>query len=155
MSIEIREANKSDLVKMSKLWSQLAEMHQEIMEEYTLADNARQEWVKFMEDSIDNNLVSFIAEERGEIIGFVSVSLRKRAPIFKFKKIGAIMDLIIKEERREEGIGTSLVLQAESWIRERGFDLAVLTVAPENKGAIKFWENLGYKTYLHKKLKRL
>ncbi len=156
MSIDIREAEERDLLNMSVLWSDLAEMHQEIMKEYTLADNARQEWIKFMEESMEkNNIISFVAEEKGEIIGFISVSLRRRARIFKLKNIGAIMDLTVKKERRHEGIGRSLVLRAESWIRERGFDLAVLTVAPENEGAMKFWNKMGYKTYLHKKLKKL
>ncbi len=156
MTFEIREADEDDLEKMSKLWYELALMHQDMMIEYALVHDAKYEWVKFMEESMKNNsIISFLAEEKGEVLGFVSISLRRRGPIFKLRNIGAIMDLIVREDMRNRGIGTSLVLKAESWIRKKGFHMAVLTVAPENQGAIEFWDKLGYKTYLHKKLKKL
>ena len=156
MTVEIRYAQEKDLLRMSKLWLDLAEMHEDLMEDYDLTENAQDEWINLMEEAMANNhVISFLAEEEGKLLGFISVSLRKRAPIFRLKNVGAIMDVVVEEGSRGKGVGTSLVLRTESWIRERGFELAVLTVAPENTGAMKFWDRLGYNTYLHKKVKKL
>ncbi|MGM0509846.1 MAG: N-acetyltransferase family protein [Thermoplasmatota archaeon] len=153
--MNIRQAKMEDIDDLAELWYDLATMHEDIMEGYELSEDPKSAWTEMMEDFIENpNWRTFIAEDDG-IVGFVTVGLRKRADFFRRQKMGMIMDLFVKEDRRGEGIGTALVSASESWIKEKGFEVAVLTVAPENQGAVDFWKEHGYRTYLYKQRKEL
>ena len=152
MSIEIREAEKEDIDKIVNLWYDLAVMHEELMEGYDLSKDAKVHWKEFVESGLKRNgMCSFVAEDKGELIGFLNVVIRERLDIFKETKIGMILDVFIKSERRGEGIGTLLTDRAEEWIRGRGVQVAVITVSPKNEGGVRFWDDRGYKTYLLKK----
>lgn len=156
MTINIREAKVKDLTALSFLWYELAQMHDEMMKGYDIVDNPRKKWVELMKKNMEEGYFkTFIAEEDEGVLGFVSVSLRRRAPIFKVRDIGTIMDVIVRKDRRNEGIGSELVDRAEKWIKEKGIDMAVLTVAPENYKGVRFWDKRGYETYLLKKMKDL
>ncbi len=156
MVIRIKLAQKDDLDEITVLWYELATMHEKIMEGYDLSENARDEWKELMEKSLKRkDMITLIAWERGKILGFASVMLRNRAPFFKQKDMGVIMDVFVKKERRGEGIGGKLVKRAESWIKNKGIDLAIITVAPENQGAVEFWGEQGYSTYLLRQRKEL
>lgn len=156
MSVEIRKAEKKDIDRISVLWYELAKMHEELMEGYELSEKPIKAWKKVMKKNFEkNNMETFIAVDDGEIIGFTNAVLKKRAPFFKIKEMGMIMDVFVKRKRRGEGVGSRLVQEAEDWIRDKDFKVAVMTVAPENKGAVKFWKENGYSTYLLKQRKDL
>lgn len=156
MTIKIRAAKKYDLEDITDLWYELATMHEDIMNGYDLSPNPKAEWMDIMRDSFDDdNFITFVAEENGEIIAFVSSILRRRASFFKVKNMGIIMDIFVRGDRRGEGIGTSLVEAAEDWIRRKGVRLAIVTVAPENNDANDFWNGHGYNTYLLRRRKEL
>lgn len=156
MSIEIRTMKKSDIRELSEMWYELASWHENIMEGYELSDSPKKGWREFMKKGLSKeNMITFVAEDGNEIVGFVSVVLRRRPPFFKQRDVGLILDLFVKEKRRREGIGSKLIEHTEDWIKDNGVSLAVLTVAPVNHIAVDFWEKNGYDTYLEKKRKEL
>ncbi len=156
MGVRIKIACKEDLDEITTLWYELAVMHEEMMEGYDLNDDPCEEWRNLMEKSLKrDDMTTFAAWEQGQILGFASVMLRNRAPFFKEKEMGVIMDVFIRDDRRGEGIGSKLVTMAERWIKNKGIDLAIVTVAPENQGAVRFWSKHGYDTYLLRQRKEL
>jgi GNAT superfamily N-acetyltransferase len=56
-----------------------------------------------------------------------------------------IVDLRIRRDKRNQGIGKEFMRQMEGICRELGYNRIYLGVAPEDKkGAVKFYEALGY-----------
>ncbi|MFW5927774.1 MAG: GNAT family N-acetyltransferase [Thermoplasmatota archaeon] len=156
MTVSIRKAEKDDIPKLADLWYKLASMHEKIMVGYDLSEDPKKAWIDFILNNFDKkSMITFIAEEGESIVGFVTVIIRNRPKIFKEPKVGMILDLIVDEDKRNRGIGSSLVDKSERWIRSKGVSVGVLTVAPENKNAVSFWEDKGYDTYLLKKRKEL
>ncbi len=156
MSLKIREAKRDDLDEIENMWYNLASDHQDMMRGYELSEDCRKNWRDFVEKGLDRkNMCTFIALDHGEIVGFLNVVIRERLEIFKDKYMGMILDVFVKERKRGEGVGTALTERAETWIKEKGVTVAVLTVSPENDRAVEFWEQSGYETYLLKKRKKL
>ncbi|MBS3817348.1 MAG: GNAT family N-acetyltransferase [Candidatus Thermoplasmatota archaeon] len=152
MSIEVRKAEEKDLDEVVEMWYDLATDHEKMMEGYDLSENARENWKDFVEKGLERNgMCTFVAEDEEELLGFLNVIIRERLAIFKETEIGMILDVFVKEERRDEGVGSKLTERAERWIDEKGVNVAVITVSPENEGGVKFWDDRGYETYLLKK----
>lgn len=156
MSLDIRKAKKDDLEEIVKMWYNLASTHQDMMRGYELAEDCREKWKKFVEEGLDREgMCTFVAEKENKLVGFLNVVIRERMGIFEDTYIGMILDVFVKEEKRGEGVGGQLTNKAERWIKKKGVNVAVLTVSPENERAVRFWEDIGYETYLLKKRKKL
>ncbi|MFP4000930.1 MAG: N-acetyltransferase family protein [Candidatus Natronoplasma sp.] len=156
MSVGIRKAAKEDLDEIVEMWYRLASKHQEMMRGYELSDDCRDNWRNFVEKGLDREgMCTFVAGKNGDLVGFLNVVIRERLGIFEERHVGMILDVFVKEGKRDEGVGTDLTKRAEEWIKEKGVNIAVLTVSPENEKAVEFWEDSGYRTYLLKKRKEL
>ena len=57
---------------------------------------------------------------------------------------GWINHLAVAQDRRSKGLGTRLVREVEDRLRARGYEKVNLHVVPENVGAVRFYEGLGY-----------
>jgi ribosomal protein S18 acetylase RimI-like enzyme len=53
----------------------------------------------------------------------------------------------VRPAYRNRGIGTRLILEAESVLRERGYERVVIAAAEENHSARRLYERLGYSFY--------
>lgn len=156
MSIEVRELENKDIGQVVDMWYELATMHEEAMNGYDLAEDPKDAWAEFIRNSREKkNMVTLIAEENDDVLGFVNVVIKKRAPFFAERRAGNILDLFVKEEERRKGVGTMLVKRAENWIKGQGVKLANMTVATVNEGAKGFWDGMGYEAYLEKRRKEL
>ncbi len=156
MTLNIRKAKEDDLDEIVNMWYSLASTHQDMMRGYELAEDCREKWRRFVKDGLKKaGMCTFVAEKQRKIVGFLNVVIRERMSIFEDTHVGMILDVFVKEERRGEGVGTQLTNRAEKWIKEKGVNIAVLTVSPENERAEKFWEEAGYETYLLKKRKKI
>lgn len=156
MNLKVRTIREEDVEELSEFWYDLASMHEDIMEGYDLAEEPKVKWREFVKKGMERDgMVTFVAEEDDEIVGFVNVVMRKRASFFEYKEMGMILDLYVKKEKRRQGIGKKLVDISESWIRSKGVEIAVLTVAPVNEDAVGFWDDMRYDTYLQKRRKEL
>lgn len=65
--------------------------------------------------------------------------LRRRLP-----GVPLIMNLWVREDRRNRGIGTALTTAAEEWLRERRYPRVALAVVPENTDATRLYLRLDY-----------
>ncbi len=58
---------------------------------------------------------------------------------------GYIAGVFVRDHLRRSGIGKSLVIAAEDWLRARGIQTCDLQVLITNQLALEFWEDLGYR----------
>jgi len=83
-----------------------------------------------------------VAEDRGKILGYAIGEMRNRVPA---KRVGEFVSLAVKPEFRKKGIGRELTNFLINLFEKEGVKNISLNVRAENKIAISFYKNLGFK----------
>lgn len=119
----IREMTEQDIFEVLKI------------EEESFSDP----WTENMFSSLTSSKIykSFVAEENGQILGYVSVI----ATFYVFE----IMNLAVKKDYRNLGIGKSLMEKALLTANEYKADKALLEVRKSNFKAQSLYVKLGFK----------
>jgi GNAT superfamily N-acetyltransferase len=90
-------------------------------------------------------VVIFVAEQQGEVVGYVYAGLE---PI-SWKELrdacGFIHDVVVDERARRGGTATALIEAAVVWLRERGAPRVMLWTAEKNAGAQQLFARLGFR----------
>ena len=86
------------------------------------------------------NAAVYVAEERGHIVGRLSVA-RDQHPASRHV---ADLGLMVAAEHRRRGIGTALLEAAVEWARQAGVRKLELHVFPWNTGAIALYDRFGF-----------
>ncbi len=81
--------------------------------------------------------MTLVAEENGEIAGFLVASLEKN-------KLVHIITIDVRAESRSSGIGQALMREAETRYKEQQALGIALEVAVDNSTAVRFYTKLGY-----------
>ena len=93
----------------------------------------------------DNDVVIYVAELDGEVIGYVYAGLE---PI-SWKELrdacGFIHDVVVDERGRRTGMATALIEKAVEWLRAQGAPRAMLWTADKNAGAQELFAKLGFR----------
>lgn len=132
---------------VEELWLPLAE-EMELVSTYNkldrdigLLETAR----RYKEGEIaDGNLQMFVAEDAGELIGFVSVKIEDSTPIFDRGQEAHVEELYVKESYRRQGVASKLLERAEDYSREEGVDMIQLSVDTGNRSAAQFYSTHGF-----------
>lgn len=85
-----------------------------------------------------------VAEDGDEIIGFVHV--RTVTDYYTQAPIGHVSDIVVADKAEGRGVGRALLEAAQSWARGKGYRMMQLFVLPENAGARKLYERMGYRS---------
>lgn len=116
----------------------------ELMED--LSHSASKEQMQIRLEKISSNPMycTFVAELEGKIVGMVG--LRQLYSYEGDNPVVQISALVTKAEYRGLGIGKKLIKQAETWTKENGANVIVLTSGnrPEREEAHNFYKHLGY-----------
>jgi ribosomal protein S18 acetylase RimI-like enzyme len=83
------------------------------------------------------------ATDTNEIVGFVMFgpeSDHYRQDVSR----GIVRNVVVRPDRRNEGIGAALLAAAESALRESGFEAVGLSVLADNEAARRFYRRAGY-----------
>jgi aminoglycoside 6'-N-acetyltransferase I len=102
LTMEIRKATRQDKSKWVALRTQL----------WPRADpeQHRGEVDKLLEDS---NWAIFLAEHKGQVVGFIECSIRDKAPACETDRIGYIEGWYVAPAFRKKGVGRRLVQRGE------------------------------------------
>jgi len=65
-------------------------------------------------------MVAFVAEQDGQLVGFVEVSIRPYAEGCRTDRVGYLEGWFVEAHVRRRGIGRQLFAAAEEWARSRG-----------------------------------
>ncbi|MEN3330740.1 MAG: [ribosomal protein S18]-alanine N-acetyltransferase [Blastocatellia bacterium] len=80
---------------------------------------------------------TLVAEEDGEIVGFVTASAEPR-------NVGHIITIDVVPHRQRQQIGSRLLAEIESWLWTKGAEAIYLETAIDDTGARGFYERHGY-----------
>ena len=141
METSIRPAHEAD----RDLLLRMAERLQEGVAAWRDPEKVRRAVVGWVSDSLadlaDPNSAAFVAEQRGEVMGFVCVSERAH---FTGQVDTYIGELVVAKDAEGSGLGRALVDAAEDWGRARGRTRVVVDTGAANAPARRFYAALGY-----------
>ena len=82
---------------------------------------------------------TFIAEEKGKVIGFINSTTDK------YSKIGLIFNISVAPEMQGHGVGKKLLLASLKYFRKKKMKFAKLDTLEGNKKGRKFYPQMGFK----------
>ena len=105
---------------------------------YASVKQLRDEWDT--ENRLKDGLEVFVAENRGEVIGFIVYNMSDHDD--------NIDSLVVAKQEQGKGIGRALVEYIERIAKSRGFDIITTDTTENAQGipwkAYRFWKRLGY-----------
>ena len=154
--MKIKKAKIENLNEIVELSSSSAIFHEKL-NSYNSLDN---KFNDILRSSLEKNINSsddliLIAEEDNEVLGYLLASKIDRPEMFDIKNVGLIIDVFIKENNRKKGIGELLVKESFNWFKKENIKIIEISITPENKSALKFWDNLNFKDFSINKYKKI
>jgi GNAT superfamily N-acetyltransferase len=93
----------------------------------------------------DDDVVVFVAEQDGDVIGYVYAGLEPISWRELRDACGFVHDVVVDERGRRSGVATALIEKAVEWVRQRGAPRVMLWTAEQNDGAQRLFAKLGFR----------
>ena len=117
----------------------LDQLHPEYRDKMALID---------LEEVNENNGKCFLAIEDEKVIGLIMGAVRKYDEYdyldYKCPKRGEVIELIISQKARSNGLGKHLMNKMEEYFKSIGCEYITIDVFAYNKIGINFYEKQGY-----------
>jgi len=147
--MDIVKAAKEHLKELMSLQRKYMEHHVKVDEYFAFKENMGQLWMEHMEEFIESeDKIVFIAVENSQIVGYMTGSIVKRAPIYRVEKVGRIGDAFVLPEFRRKGIFTRLLDETLRWMKGRGVKIVEHPVAVKNKLGRIAWKKRGFEDFI-------
>jgi ribosomal protein S18 acetylase RimI-like enzyme len=147
-SFTIRRATEADAPALGRLGALLLRAHHAFDEQRFMAPGRDPEagYGSFLVSQIaDDDVAVFVAEQDGEVIGYVYAGLEPRSWKELRDACGFIHDVAVLESGRRSGVATALIDAAVEWLGDRGAPRVVLWSADRNEAAQRMFERLGFR----------
>jgi ribosomal protein S18 acetylase RimI-like enzyme len=144
----IRRATRADLPTLGALGDSLLRLHFDFDPRRFIApdDETAVGYAWFLGQELENpDVVVLVAEQRGEVVGYVYAGLEGQNWKELRDEAGFIHDVIVAPRARAHGLGARLIEAACDWCRERGMPRVLLWVAEQNAGAQRVFERTGFR----------
>ena len=148
MSLIIRKAQIQDLDRILELGTELmisdGRFDPLFKEDWYLSDDGK----KFITQAIKGrNQVCFLAELEDKIVGYASCKI---LPIDSWRPVkrAQLVNLIVKQNYRNLGIGHQLMAAFKEWAKNRGAKKAKVETMAMNTEAKRFYEDNKFTSYL-------
>lgn len=149
MQIRIREATEDDLVDVVDLWEDLVEHHHIYSDHFRLSRKGRDLWEAYLEEKFsERSTMLIVAEENGDLVGFMLCLLDPSKPIFRERAVGVISDAYVVKNRRKKGVMKEMLAVALRWFDKNKIKTAEVSVLPANLEARTAWAQLGFKPFM-------
>jgi len=129
--VQIRDACLRDSSVIARLMSQLGYP--------TSSDEMKERLAGILPNS---DYMTLIAEVQKDAVGVIGIGVNRYYE--KNGVYGRLLALVVDERWRGQGIGASLVAQAEHWLKEREVTSIVVNSGKHRDEAHRFYKQLGY-----------
>jgi RimJ/RimL family protein N-acetyltransferase len=149
MRTELRQAETSDIETIQELNTELSEMEAErydptINVEWTLSDQAA-DWYRKRINQSDG--FAYVVEDNETVVGYAIGACSEPEAFREVDKIAEMETMFLKPEYRGEGIGSELMNEFKDWAEEKDVERLRVEASADNKGAIRFYRENGFKDY--------
>ena len=144
----IRKAEIKDLDKITQLWLEMMNFHENKDEKFRIKHDAKDIYRNYAKETIqDLEKGVFVYEFEKEICGYVFVEISYLPPVYEVNKIAIVTEISVKQNMRRNGIGQLLLKSAEFWANSQGVNRVECTVSAKNSVSLSFWKKNGYAGY--------
>jgi ribosomal protein S18 acetylase RimI-like enzyme len=150
-TVRIRPATTRDIPRILPLWDALATLHGALDPALAVVEGSAQVYGDFLRAIIgqtDTCMMLGVEDER--IVAFALGRIQLFPLPLRDQRRGWIQDVFTIPERRRLGVGRRVVEELLAWFLAHGVPLVELTVAVGNDEALRFWEALGFVTYMYR-----
>lgn len=143
MTVRVRRAGPEDLPALLSLFEELDGLQREwrlFTPRPGIADEVARKYRRAM---TRDDVVVVLAEDEGEPVG-MALGEPTTPSRFSDERALELSGLIVRRDRRREGIGRLLVREAVRFGREMGLGWVTLQTFGPNREATGFWESLGF-----------
>ena len=144
LGLTLRAATADDMDRIKPLWNALYQHQFEHGMLLSLPEGAYDAWLKSITPFLGRFANVVVAEDNGDIVGFVAGRIRTLPPYFGSTTIGAISEVFIAEPYRGGGIGRRLLAFGLDWFRAQQISRVELQVVAGNPDGIRFYKQLGW-----------
>lgn len=149
MDFAIREATQEDYSRLIELFAEVDALHRKALPKvFRKADGPARTEEYIFGIIANGDACLFVAEHHSQVVGFAQGFIRQAPdiPVIVPRRYGVVDDVVVREGFRRSGVGRSLVKRVEQWVLEKGVFQVELNVWEFNKGAMAFYEEVGYLT---------
>jgi GNAT superfamily N-acetyltransferase len=146
--VTIRPAALADMPALGRLGAMLMRTHYEFDRQRFMdpGEDPANGYAWFLGKQLkDTDVVIFVAEQDGDVIGYVYAGLEPISWKELRDECGFIHDIVVDERGRRSGTATALIEQAIEWLRARGAPRVMLWTAEQNAGAQQLFAKLGFR----------
>jgi ribosomal protein S18 acetylase RimI-like enzyme len=90
----------------------------------------------------------FVAEQKGEVVGYVVLEKKTRPPVLAHSHYGAFGEICVAPAARRTGVGEALVAAGLKWFEGEGLSVIEVGYAANNPMSVPFWEGQGFRPYM-------
>ena len=158
MTAIIRTAERRDTRALGRLGAMLMRTHYDFDPQRFLSpgEDAERGYASFLGSKLGaSDDVVLVAEDGGEIVGYVWAALEPLSWKELRGPAGFIHDIAVMEESRRSGVAKKLMEAAVDWLRERGAPRVVLWTAAPNEAAQALFRRLGFRETMVEMTKEL
>ncbi|MBI2611224.1 GNAT family N-acetyltransferase [Candidatus Gottesmanbacteria bacterium] len=143
----IRRAEEKDIPMITKLGEGLTSLHLEFDPDYYVYDRegfsaSFSQWLRTQIPLLTSLLL--VAEENGNIVGFMSGFIKYLFPWYSIKRVGHISFTFIDGNFRGRGIGSKLLAEAIAWFKSQNLSYVELYANEKNSPGLSFWKSHGF-----------
>lgn len=143
----IRKARSKDVKGIAKLYLQFWKAHPGVDPLITprKKPTMKGETKAAAKDIRKRNEYYFVADDNGNIAGYIELCIKKNHKIFKVRKYGYINSIVVDRKYRGKGIARMLVNHSARFFRQKKLKYLRLNVYFSNKAAQKVWSKIGFR----------
>lgn len=145
--VEIRVLERRDVDSLAPLVDQFVSANKTL----TYRPDYRSAFKDYAQKVLcQTNVVFFVAEEAGEIVGLIAGTVIDNGPIVLPEKIGYVGITVVSTAHRRKGIAGGLWEKLNDWFLSKRIEEVQLYVVPDNNEARGFWQDCGFTVALER-----
>lgn len=147
-SIVVRSARSDDAPALGRLGALLVALHHEYDPDRFIAPGPGTErgYGNFLVSQLERKDVTvLVAEDRGAVLGYAYAGLEGNDWMVLRGPAGVIYDLVVDPERRQQGVGGTLLRATLEALAEQGAPRVLLSTATQNEAARRLFAAAGFR----------
>nr|WP_279011697.1 GNAT family N-acetyltransferase [Vagococcus fluvialis] len=129
------------------LYQEIIETHAKLEPDYFKKAKQSKKFIREMIESPDSDIL--LSYSKQLVVGFSMIKEVEvpAYPMMKKRKYAYILDLVVTQSNRGQGLGKVLLNDSIAWQKMRQLEYIELCVIEKNNHAKKMYESLGFKTF--------